>query len=133
VAIHAVCDTHEKELAAARERLGARDGRPPGACPYSAAQWERFWKGEDTRPAVFAVLAKPQVTPVAKPGYACGARHGSPEAGAALAFKAAAIRRRFAARSFSQELDQSYGGFNSRSWFSLWGPPFPCVMGALGG
>ena len=47
--------------------------------------------------------------------------------------KPAATRRRFAARSFSQELDQSYRGFNSRSWFSLWGPPFSCVMGAWGG
>lgn len=38
----------------------------------AAAQWERFWRGENTRPAVSAVLPKPDVTPVEKPGYASG-------------------------------------------------------------
>ena len=43
-------------------------------------------------------------------------------ANAALAFKAASIRRRFAPMSFSQKLDQSYQGFDSKSWSSFLGP-----------
>jgi 5-methyltetrahydrofolate--homocysteine methyltransferase len=38
----------------------------------AAEQWERFWRGENTRSAVSAVLPKPGVTPVQKPGYASG-------------------------------------------------------------
>lgn len=43
---------------------------------FSAAtdQWRAFWKGENTRPAVSAILPKADVTPVSKPGYASGAR-----------------------------------------------------------
>lgn len=37
-------------------------------------QWRAFWKGENTRPAVSAILPKAGVTPVSKPGYASGAR-----------------------------------------------------------
>ncbi len=37
-------------------------------------QWARFWKGENTRPVVSAVIPKPGVPSVAKPGYASGAR-----------------------------------------------------------
>ena len=40
----------------------------------TAEQWARFWAGENTRPAVSAVLPKPGVTPVEKPGYASGTR-----------------------------------------------------------
>ena len=43
-------------------------------------------------------------------------------ANAALAFKAASIRRRFAAMPFSQKLDQSYQAFDSKSWSSFLGP-----------
>ena len=43
-------------------------------------------------------------------------------ANAALAFNAASIRRRFAAMPFSQKLDQSYQGFDSKSWSSFLGP-----------
>jgi hypothetical protein len=37
-------------------------------------QWERFWQGTNTRPAVCAVLPKPGVTPAERPGYASGAQ-----------------------------------------------------------
>jgi 5-methyltetrahydrofolate--homocysteine methyltransferase len=37
------------------------------------AQWGRFWQGTNTRPAVWAVIPRPGVTPVDKPGYAAGA------------------------------------------------------------
>lgn len=37
-------------------------------------QWARFWKGENTRPTVSAILPKPGVAPVDKPGYASGAK-----------------------------------------------------------
>lgn len=40
----------------------------------AASQWDRFWKGENTRPTVSAILPKPNVAPVSKPGYASGAR-----------------------------------------------------------
>ncbi len=39
----------------------------------AADRWEKFWKGRNTRPAVAAVLPKPGVTPVPKPGFAAGA------------------------------------------------------------
>lgn len=38
-----------------------------------ANQWDMFWQGRNTRPAVSAVLTKPGVTPVSKPAYASGA------------------------------------------------------------
>jgi 5-methyltetrahydrofolate--homocysteine methyltransferase len=41
----------------------------------AASQWDRFWKGENARPAVSVILPKPNVIPVGKPGYASGA-HG---------------------------------------------------------
>lgn len=37
-------------------------------------QWARFWKGENTRPAVSAILPKSGVAAVDKPGYASGAK-----------------------------------------------------------
>lgn len=37
-------------------------------------QWGKFWAGENTRPAVSAVLPKSGIEPVEKPGYAAGAR-----------------------------------------------------------
>ncbi|MDD5705188.1 MAG: hypothetical protein PHR35_04640 [Kiritimatiellae bacterium] len=37
-------------------------------------QWRAFWKGENTRPVVSAILPKAGVTAVEKPGYASGAR-----------------------------------------------------------
>ena len=43
-------------------------------CEQATYQWERFWKGENTRPAVSAIPPKPNVVPVEKPGYASGAR-----------------------------------------------------------
>jgi hypothetical protein len=45
-----------------------------------------------------------------------------PDAYATLAFTAGSIRRRFAPMPFSQELDQSYQGFDSKSWSSFLGP-----------
>jgi 5-methyltetrahydrofolate--homocysteine methyltransferase len=39
----------------------------------AAAQWDSFWKGENTRPAVWAVIPKSGAAPVEKPGYAVGA------------------------------------------------------------
>jgi 5-methyltetrahydrofolate--homocysteine methyltransferase len=40
----------------------------------AAGQWDRFWRGENTRPSVSAILPMPGVTPVDKPEYAAGAR-----------------------------------------------------------
>ena len=37
-------------------------------------QWVKFWAGENSRPAVSAVLPKPGTNPAAKPEYAAGAR-----------------------------------------------------------
>jgi len=39
----------------------------------AADQWDKFWKGRNTRPMVSAIIPKPGVTPVPKPPYACGA------------------------------------------------------------
>lgn len=36
-------------------------------------QWEKFWKGENSRPSIAAVIPKPGVTEVDKPAYASGA------------------------------------------------------------
>lgn len=38
----------------------------------AAAQWEKFWTGQNSRPAVSAVLPKPGITPVERPPYASG-------------------------------------------------------------
>ena len=35
------------------------------------------------------------------------------------------VRRRFAPMSFSQKLDQSYQGFDSKLWSSFLGPLYP--------
>ena len=40
----------------------------------AVAQWERFWRGENSRPAVAAVVPKLGVTQVSKPAYASGAQ-----------------------------------------------------------
>jgi len=37
------------------------------------AMWERFWKGERSRPLIAAVIPKPGVEPVPKPPYGSGA------------------------------------------------------------
>ena len=39
----------------------------------AAVQWEKFWKGQNTRPVISAILPKPRATPVEKPGFASGA------------------------------------------------------------
>ena len=39
-----------------------------------AKQWADFWKGDNTRPSVSAILPKSGVASVEKPGYAFGAR-----------------------------------------------------------
>ena len=39
----------------------------------AAGQWDNFWQGRNTRPALSAILPKPGVTPVPKPAYASGA------------------------------------------------------------
>ncbi|MDK1030432.1 MAG: hypothetical protein QGD94_00320 [Planctomycetia bacterium] len=39
----------------------------------ACAMWEAFWKGENRRPLISAVVPKPGVEPVVKPPYAAGA------------------------------------------------------------
>lgn len=55
------------------------------------------------------------------------ARHSTPRT-AALAFKAASIRRRFAPIASSHNLDQAYQGLKPKSWSSFRGPLYASAL-----